>query len=61
MNSFFEKKYLFILSMWKLTLGYGTQKTIDSPTCYGPAVVVFFLEWQVFAMWSEIVFKNNKR
>ncbi len=22
MNSFFEKKLLFILSMWKLTLGY---------------------------------------
>jgi hypothetical protein len=25
MNLFFEKKYLFVLSMWKLTLGYGIQ------------------------------------
>jgi hypothetical protein len=47
--------------MWNLTLGYGTQKTIHSPTCYGPAGAVFFLEWQVFAIWSEIVFKNTKK
>jgi hypothetical protein len=24
MNLFFEKKYLFVLSRWNLTLGYGT-------------------------------------
>ncbi len=28
MNFFFQKKLLFILSMWKLTLGYGTRDAL---------------------------------
>jgi hypothetical protein len=44
--------------MWKLTLGYGTQKTIDSPTCY-----VFFgmasfcnVERNCFQKHKEMIF-----
>jgi hypothetical protein len=31
MNSFFENKKKFVLSMWKLTLGYGTTTIAHDP------------------------------
>jgi hypothetical protein len=36
MNSFFEKKYLFILSMWKLTIGYSSlgQPSFNANQCW---------------------------